>query len=97
MSTSVNDAEYEALRVRMRGLRVQAGLTQEQMAERLKLGQSFVSKLERGANFFDLLLFVRWCRECGVRPEQVLGDLLSVWRGNQLPLREHSKRTSKHK
>ncbi len=97
MSTSVNDAEYEALRVRMRDLRVEAGLTQEQMAERLKLGQSFVSKLERGANFFDLLLFVRWCRECDARPEAVLGELLSVWRGNRLPIHEQNKRMPKNK
>ena len=97
MTTSVNDADYEALRVRMRDLRVRAGLTQVEMAERLHVGQSFVSKLERGANFFDLLLFVRWCRECDVRPENVLGDLLSVWRGNRLPLHEPPKKAAKNK
>ena len=85
MPTSVNDAQYEALRVLMRDLRSKAGLTQNQMAEALQVGQSYVSKLERGANFFDVLLFAQWCQICEAKPGRELDKLLSVWRGNQLP------------
>ncbi len=52
-------------------------MTQTQMAEALELGQSYVSKLERGANFVDLLLYIRWCQACGVKPGEALDSLLS--------------------
>jgi len=68
MAVSLYHAEYEALRNHMRSLRVAAGLTQAQMAEALGVGQSYVSKLERGENFVDVLLFSRWCAVCGVKP-----------------------------
>jgi len=69
MAVSLYHAEYEALRSLMRSLRVTAGLTQAQMAEALGVGQSYVSKLERGENFVDVLLFARWCSVCGVKPD----------------------------
>jgi len=69
MAVSLYHAEYEALRNLMRSLRVTAGLTQAQMAEALGVGQSYVSKLERGENFVDVLLFARWCSVCGVKPD----------------------------
>ena len=69
MAVSLYHAEYEALRNLMRSLRVTAGFTQAQMAEALGVGQSYVSKLERGENFVDVLLFARWCSVCGVKPD----------------------------
>jgi transcriptional regulator with XRE-family HTH domain len=69
MAVSLYHAEYEALRNLMRSLRVTAGLTQSQMAGALGVGQSYVSKLERGENFVDVLLFARWCSACGVKPD----------------------------
>ncbi len=77
MSTSLYHADYETLRTLLRSVRRQAGMTQIQMAEALGLGQSYVSKLERGANFVDLLLYIRWCQVCGVKPGEVLDKLLS--------------------
>ncbi|WP_275888325.1 helix-turn-helix domain-containing protein [Azospira oryzae] len=77
MSTSLYHADYGALRTLLRDVRRQAGMTQAQMAEALELGQSYVSKLERGANFVDLLLYIRWCQACGVKPGEALDRLLS--------------------
>ena len=94
MPTSVNDPEYDALRVLMRDLRMKAGLTQVQMAGALQIGQSHVSKLERGASFFDVLLFARWCQACGVKPGRKLDELLAVWRGKQLPVRSRKVSTT---
>lgn len=77
MSISLYHADYEGLRTLLRDVRRQAGMTQTQMADALELGQSYVSKLERGANFVDLLLYIRWCQACGVKPGEVLDRLLS--------------------
>jgi transcriptional regulator with XRE-family HTH domain len=78
MSVSLYHAEYEALRNLMRSVRVKAGLTQMQMAEALGVGQSYVSKLERGENFVDVLLFARWCSACGVKPGKTLDKLVGA-------------------
>ena len=76
MSTSLYHADYAALRALLRGARKQARLTQTQMAHALGVGQSYVSKLERGDNFMDVLLFARWMRLCGLKPGEALDRLL---------------------
>lgn len=76
MSLSIYHADYESLRALLRQLRLDAGLTQAQIGDALGLGQSYVSKLERGGNFVDMLLYVRWCQICGVRPGKALDSHL---------------------
>lgn len=76
MSLSIYHADYDSIRALLRKLRLDAGLTQSQIAEALGLGQSYVSKLERGDNFVDVLLYVRWCQICGVKPGETLDNLL---------------------
>ena len=77
MNFSIYHADYDSLRDLLRKLRQQAGLTQDGMAEKLGIGQSYVSKLERGENFVDVLLYVRWCEVCGVKPGEELDNLIS--------------------
>lgn len=55
-----------------------AGLTQAQMAEQLGVGQSYVSKIERGESYIDILTFVDWCFACGQSPGQALDQVLAV-------------------
>lgn len=52
-----------------------AGLTQVQMAERLAVGQSYVSKIERGESYVDVMTFVDWYLACGLQPGMVLDAL----------------------
>ncbi len=59
----------------MVAVRKAAGLTQIQIAERLHVGQSFISKMERGDSYVDVLTFVDWCSACGVKPGEVLERL----------------------
>lgn len=75
MSASLYHVDYEDLRKLLRSVRVKAGLTQVQMAVALGVGQSYVSKLERGENFVDVLLYSRWCQACGTKPGKVLDEL----------------------
>lgn len=78
MSASLYHVDYEGLRKLLRAVRVQAGLTQIQMADALGVGQSYVSKLERGENFVDVLLYARWCETCGIKPGVALDGLLEA-------------------
>lgn len=75
MPTSVHHPRYLALRAELMTLRKKSGLSQIQLAQALGVGQSYVSKVERGEMYVDLLLFVDWCRACGTAPEHVVTKL----------------------
>lgn len=57
--------EYEGVRAALVALRVQAGLTQTELAERLKRSQGHVSEVERGIKRVDPLQVWDWCHACG--------------------------------
>ncbi len=59
----------------MMSARKTAGLTQVQMAEKLGVGQSYVSKIERGESFIDVMTLVDWLIACGLKP----GVALDMW------------------
>lgn len=61
----------------MTAMRKQAALSQVRLAERLDVGQSFVSKIERGEAYIELTLFIDWCQACGVKPGVALDALLA--------------------
>ncbi|RQT27143.1 MULTISPECIES: helix-turn-helix domain-containing protein [Burkholderia] len=63
---------YEKLRRTLKEVRLGAGLTQTQLAERLGRGQSYVSKVERGEQFVDVLEFVEWCEACSTPSEKII-------------------------
>ncbi|MDI9694461.1 MULTISPECIES: helix-turn-helix domain-containing protein [Burkholderia] len=66
---------YEKLRHVLRDVRRDAGLTQVQLAERLGRGQSYVSKMERGEQYVDVLEFVAWCEACNTPPREVIDKI----------------------
>ena len=51
-------------------------VSSHEMAEALGVGQSYVSKIERGENFVDVLLYIRWCQACGVLAGSTLDRLV---------------------
>ena len=59
----------------MRELRKRAGLTQVQLAERLSLDQSYVSKIERGERYVDVLFYIDWCKACDIQPENAISGI----------------------
>lgn len=58
--------EYSTLLVRLREARQQAGLTQADLAKRLRSTQSFVSKCERGERRLDIVELRYWCDALGL-------------------------------
>jgi predicted transcriptional regulator len=72
---SVHHSRYVALRKHLKGLRRQAGLTQIEIAGRLRQEQSYVSKIERGERYVDMLFYLDWCRACEVEPDQAIKAL----------------------
>jgi len=68
MRKSVYTAEYTALRVELRASRKTAGLSQRQLAERLKVPHSWVAKVESGERRIDLVECGWFFAACGVDP-----------------------------
>jgi transcriptional regulator with XRE-family HTH domain len=72
---SIHHPRYQSVREMLVFLRHSAGLSQVQLAIKLRVGQSYVSKIERGETYVDLLVFVDWCLACGTQPGQALDHL----------------------
>ncbi len=72
MVISLHHSRYAKLRSVLKEIRTNAGLTQVQLAERLLMEQSNLSKIERGERFIDTLLFIDFCKACKVDPAEVI-------------------------
>jgi len=55
---------------------VKVGLTQVEVADRLSLSQSYVSKYENGERRLDLAEFLRVAEALGIDPVEFLQELL---------------------
>lgn len=75
MPTSLYHPRYDLLRAALVAARKGAGLTQVEMAARLGVGQSYVSKMERGDSYVELFAFMDWCKACNQAPGKVLDEL----------------------
>ncbi|WP_431230456.1 helix-turn-helix domain-containing protein [Paenarthrobacter nicotinovorans] len=73
MATSIYSEEYREFRELLRRLRVQAGVRQVELAEKLGVPQSFVSKYESGERRLDVIETARIAEALGT-------DLVSVVR-----------------
>lgn len=60
----------------MAAVRRSAGLSQVELSRALGVGQSYVSKVERGEMYVDVMVFIDWCRACQVRPEETIAKLV---------------------
>jgi transcriptional regulator with XRE-family HTH domain len=66
MSKFTGTSEQQRLQALLRQIRVEAGLTQINLAERLEQSQSFVSKYESGERRLDLLELRQICEAIGI-------------------------------
>lgn len=72
---SVHTRPYSEFLTRLIEARRDAGLTQQELAERLSRPQSYVSKYERGERRLDVLEFVDVARAIGTDPCSLLEGL----------------------
>jgi transcriptional regulator with XRE-family HTH domain len=62
MGKSLSSLESEKLAALLRSVRSKAGLTQAEVADRLEVPQSFVSKYESGERRLDLIELKQICK-----------------------------------
>ena len=56
-------------------MRLKAGLSQEQVAKKLRQRQTYVSKSENGERRLDLIEWLNFCRACDEDPKAFLDRL----------------------
>ena len=72
---SIYDTAYRRFLAELRAARQAMGLSQEELAKRLDKHQTFVSKVENGDRYLDVLEFVRWCKALEVDPAELVAGL----------------------
>ncbi|MFL9863785.1 helix-turn-helix transcriptional regulator [Paraburkholderia bryophila] len=78
MLPSVHHPRYKALRAHLKTLRKSAGLTQVDLAKLLNVDQSYLSKIERGERYMDILFYLDWCRACEMEPNEAVMKLVEA-------------------
>lgn len=76
MEKSIYSAEYQQLCALLRQLRLDAGLTQVEVARRLDMPQSFVSKYESGERRLDVIELKYVVGALGGQLADLIGELL---------------------
>jgi len=75
VAKSIYSVNQEALLKVMGRIRVDSGLTQSELAQKMNLSQSTVSDLLRGQRRMDVIEWIAFCEACGVTPTQFLEEL----------------------
>jgi transcriptional regulator with XRE-family HTH domain len=65
LTKSLRTPEHVYLCQRLRQVRLDAGLTQADLADRLDKPQSFVAKVETQERRLDVIEFAKWMSACG--------------------------------
>lgn len=77
MTRSVHSTRYERLRAALVKARDDAGLTQAEVAKKLRRPQSYVSKYERGERRLDVVEFVEVVDVLKADPARMIASLRS--------------------
>jgi ribosome-binding protein aMBF1 (putative translation factor) len=75
MEKSIHSAGYAVFLKVLREARERAGLTQVQLARKIRETQTFVSKCERGERRIDVVELLTFCRAFGLSLKQFVSTL----------------------
>lgn len=71
---STYTAKYDSFREALKKARIEQGLKQQIVAERLNVPQSFISKYENGERRLDVVEFIEIAKALGINPCKILKD-----------------------
>lgn len=66
---------YRRMCAMLRNMREEAGLTQRDLAKRLKMHNTMVHRSEIGDRRIDPVEFAAWCRACGADPGEAIRQI----------------------
>lgn len=74
MKKSLFSKEYRLFLDLLKKARADTGLTQIQLAKRMKVTQTFISKCERGERRLDIVEIRAWCKALGIQFPAFVAD-----------------------
>ena len=77
MPRSIHSDEYRKLTAILLDTRNAAGLTQQEVADRLGKPQSYVAKVERNERRIDVVEFISLAKALGVNPTHLISAVLT--------------------
>jgi transcriptional regulator with XRE-family HTH domain len=80
MRKTIYKEDYKLILQLLTDARTAAGLTQEELADRLKVTQSFISKCERGERRLDILDLRDFCEALGTSLPAFVRKLERAWK-----------------
>jgi ribosome-binding protein aMBF1 (putative translation factor) len=89
MHKSIYTRQYQTLLEILREARATAGLTQGDLAERLGMGQSDISKCEIGTRRLDVVELKLWVEALGIELMEVVQELDEQVKSEALLARQH--------
>lgn len=80
MVHSLRTPQHRLVSQEMRRVRLEAGLTQAQLAERIGVAQSYVAKVEGAERRLDVVEFLLWLRACDAKDQSrpILDQLIHM-------------------
>lgn len=76
MPKALQASRYRSLPAMLREMRERAGLTQRELAQKLRLSHTLIHNSERAERRVDLAEFCDWCAACDVDPFDALRAFL---------------------
>lgn len=77
MPRSIHSDEYKKLTAILLDARRNAGLTQQEVADRLGKPQSYIAKVERNERRIDVVEFISLAKALGVDPARLFSAVLT--------------------
>ena len=71
-----HETSYKSLPILLKQMRMNAGLTQRDLAKLINKRQQFVYLSENSIRRIDITEFVVWAKACGVNPKTAFANLL---------------------
>ena len=75
MVKTIYVSEYAAMLNMLRGRRLDAGLTQADLARKMGVSRLFVGRCERGDRRIDVIEFIAFCRALSIDPQIFIHEL----------------------
>ena len=82
MRKSIHTAQHKQMLAILRQIRLEAGLTQTQLAERLNTDQTVISKIESGERRVDVIELREICKAVGITLEGFVRKLEKSLKSN---------------
>jgi transcriptional regulator with XRE-family HTH domain len=76
MQKSIHTKRQERLRALLKAARKKAGLTQDELAERMGAYKTFVSKYERGERQLDVIEFIAVAEALKLDPKTLIDQVM---------------------